>query len=150
MASLNITSIDRTDVYARFGDDKSTHVYSTTTELGLNYNSGERLRFTGTQWGEDVATPVVTLKNTGARVCYLFSLNTFRTVTVFDLDVFKSRGFEALRQFSGWPTNDEDVQKVTDYINSPGFDAAEGVRLNSYESKQFNFGVTQFVLCFEG
>lgn len=147
MASLNITSIDHADIYARFGDDKSTKIESTQTELGLNYTSGDQLRFTLTQWGEDVATPVVTLKNTGPRVCYLFCLNTFKTV---DISVFKTRGFEALQQFWGWPTDNAEVDKVTEYINSPGFDAATGVRLNSYESTQVNFGETQFVLCFEG
>ncbi|WP_334598687.1 hypothetical protein [Pseudomonas alvandae] len=147
MASLNIMSIDRENIYARVGEDKSTHVYSRTTELGLNYHSGELLRFTETQWGEEVAAPFVKLKNTGPRVCYLFALNNFNTV---DVDLYRKRGFEALEQFSGWPQSNDDVQRVTEYINSPGFDNAEGVRLNSYEEHEFNFGVCQFVLCFEG
>ncbi|BBP78838.1 hypothetical protein CCU68_10470 [Pseudomonas gingeri NCPPB 3146 = LMG 5327] len=149
MASLSITSIDQTNIYARVGDDKSTQVYSTTTELGLGYTSGDRLRFTGTQWGDDPAGPVVTLKNLGPRVCYLCALNSFEGFDAERINMFTRRGFEALQQYSGWPTNDADVNSITDYIVSPGFIPARGVRLNSYESATFNFNETQFVLCYQ-
>ncbi|WP_273819229.1 hypothetical protein [Pseudomonas asplenii] len=151
MASLNIMSIDQANIYARFGDDKSTLVYSTTTELGLDYASGERLRFTRTQWGEndEPVGPVVTLKNTGPRVCYLCALNSFEGFDAERIRMFTNRGFEALQRYAGWPTNDEDVDRITADIVSPGFIPARGVRLNSYESATFNFNETQFILCYQ-